>query len=582
MVFGALLLLLSPVKAEDGPVCAVPKPALPDPAAEGWGSEAFSDLAQTELKRLLKPFAAGEGEIAAIKGTFSLRPAVKQVSKTGTATVWRGGEAKAGSAVLLKTALTSLRTLFKPGAELHVKVKTVAVSVPEKKGGTEAKTTHLIHFDGASPGGRREINATWQAEWRMDRDGRPAQLRSLVCKAWEEAESPLNHPWFSDQTATVLAGAPQAAQQFSGGNSEYRLKLQATLPFFKFGHHGVSIADINGDGLDDVYVCQPGGLPNRLLLHQPDHSVTEAAAAWGVDLLDSSQCSLFADFDNDGDPDLVLATTGALTIFENTGHSFAARTRLPAVVNVYGLAAADYDLDGDLDLYAARYYPGAGEGGELAIPAPQYDANNGGRNFLIRNDGPGAGGSWRAFSDATAETGLDENNHRFTYAAVWDDFNGDGLPDLYVANDYGRNNLFLQSRGPDKKPRFRDVTDAAGLSAGAFGMSASTGDFNRDGLRDIHLGAMFSSAGSRITTQDRFRPDLPQDVRDRFRRLARGNTLFANKGGPDGLFSDVSETAGITVGRWSWASLFADIDNDGWQDLMVANGFVTGEIPDDL
>ena len=105
------------------------------------------------------------------------------------------------------------------------------------------------------------------------------------------------------------------------------------------------------------------------------------------------------------------------------------------------------------------------------------------------------------------------------------DFNNDGLPDLYVANDFGRNNLYLQSRGADGKPQFRDVTDAAGLSEGAFGMSASSGDFNRDGWPDIHLGAMFSSAGSRITSQSRFRPELAKDVRDRFRRLARGNTL---------------------------------------------------------
>ena len=113
-------------------------------------------------------------------------------------------------------------------------------------------------------------------------------------------------------------------------------------------------------------------------------------------------------------------------------------------------------------------------------------------------------------------------------------------------------------------------------------MSASSGDFNRDGWPDIHLGAMFSSAGSRITSQDRFRPELPQDVRDRFRRLARGNTLFANAMKPEGGFTDASEAAGITVGRWSWASLFADMDNDAWPDLLVANGFVTGEIPDDL
>jgi hypothetical protein len=577
-----LFLLLLSGRGEDGPVCAVPKPALPDPAAEGWSSEAFSDRAQTELKHLLQPFAAGAGEIAGLKGAFALRPAVRQAGKTDAVTVWRGGEAKAASPGLLKTALASLRTSFKPGAELHFKVKTVAVSLPEKKGATEAKTTHLIHFDGVSAGGRREINATWQADWRLDKDGRPAQLRGILCRAWEEVESPLTHPWFSDQTAAVLAPAPEGARQLSAGNSYYRLRLQSTLPFFKFGHHGVSIADVNGDGLDDVYVCQPGGLPNRLLLHQPDHTVTDAAAAWGVDILDSCQCSLFADLDNDGDPDLVVATSGALTFFENTGHSFAARLRLPAVTNVYGLAAADFDQDGDLDLYAVRYYPGAGEGGELAIPAPQYDANNGGKNFLIRNDGPGSPGNWRRFSDATEETGLDENNHRFSYAAVWDDFNNDGLPDLYVANDYGRNNLYLQSRGPDKKPHFHDATEAAGLSAGAFGMSASTGDFNRDGWPDIHLGAMFSSAGSRITTQDRFRPDLSPDLRSRFRRLARGNTLFVNKAAPQGLFSDVSETAGITVGRWSWASLFADMDNDGWEDLMVTNGFVTGEIPDDL
>jgi hypothetical protein len=150
-----------------------------------------------------------------------------------------------------------------------------------------------------------------------------------------------------------------------------------------------------------------------------------------------------------------------------------------------------------------------------------------------------------------------------------------------VANDFGRNNLFLQSR-QDGKPQFRDATEAAGLSEGAFGMSAATGDLNRDGWPDIHLGAMFSSAGSRITSQHRFRPDLPEDVRGRFRRLARGNTLFLNQADPAGRFRDVSVPAGITVGRWSWASLFADIDSDSWPDLLVANGFVTGAIPDDL
>jgi hypothetical protein len=330
-----------------------------------------------------------------------------------------------------------------------------------------------------------------------------------------------------------------------------------------------------------VYACQPGGLPNRLLLHQPDNTVKDAAAEWGIDFLDSTQCALFADFDNDGDPDLALATTGALNFFENTGRKFERRLRLPPVLNAYGLAAADYDLDGDMDVYAVRYFPSAGEGGELAVPVPQFDANNGGPNFLIRNDGPAAP-NWIAFSDATAATGLDVNNHRFSYAAVWDDFNNDGRTDLYVANDYGRNNLYLQEAGPDGKPHFRDATESAGLMEGAFGMSASSGDFNRDGWGDIHLGAMWSSAGNRITAQERFRPEVSANIRERFQRLARGNTLFLNNAKPAGSFTDVSNTAGITVGRWSWASLFADIDNDAWPDLLVGNGFVTGEIPDDL
>lgn len=563
-------------------MCAVPKPGLPDAAAEGWGSEAFAEFAQTELKHLLKPLAEGEPPDEAVSSLFALVPETKRVPSAAAVTVSRGGPAAVPRRALsLEKAFAPVRALFPGGAPLHLKVKTTGVVLPPdgRKSG-EARTTHLIHFDGPAAAGRREINATWLATWQADGKGHPKTLKSLICQSWEDVLAEGAQPWFTDRTAAVLGADSPAAQQFSGGSGYYRLRLQASLPFFKFGHHGVSIADVNGDGLEDVYVCQPGGLPNRLLLHQPDHSVQDAASAWGVDLLDSSQCSLFADLDNDGDSDLAVATVGALVIFENTGASFVPRVRLPPVLNAYGLTGADYDLDGDTDIYAVRYFPSAGEGGELAVPMPHFDANNGGPNFLIRNDGT-APGNWCRFADATAESGLDENNHRFSYAAVWDDFNHDGRPDLYVANDFGRNNLYLQTKGPDGKFRFRDMTDSAGLSEGAFGMSASTGDYNRDGWPDIHLGAMFSSAGSRVTTQDRFRPDLTKDVRDRFRRLARGNTLFSS-GGASGKFTDVSEAAGITVGRWSWASLFADIDNDAWPDLLVANGFVTGEIPDDL
>ena len=91
---------------------------------------------------------------------------------------------------------------------------------------------------------------------------------------------------------------------------------------------------------------------------------------------------------------------------------------------------------------------------------------------------------------------------------------------------------------------------------------------------------MFSSAGNRITTQSRFQPSADKQTVQHYRRFARGNSLFRNQFGKH--FEDVSEAAQVTLGRWAWSSQFADINNDGWLDLLVANGHVTGVQPDDL
>ncbi len=108
-------------------------------------------------------------------------------------------------------------------------------------------------------------------------------------------------------------------------------------------------------------------------------------------------------------------------------------------------------------------------------------------------------------------------------------------------------------------------------------MSVSWGDYNRDGRPDLYVGNMFSSAGQRITYQRQFREGASDSTRASYQRHARGNSLFENAG--DGTFRDVSVEAGVTMGRWAWSSNFVDINNDGWEDLVVANGMVTG--PDD-
>ncbi|MCH8922909.1 MAG: VCBS repeat-containing protein, partial [Planctomycetes bacterium] len=240
------------------------------------------------------------------------------------------------------------------------------------------------------------------------------------------------------------------------------------------------------------------------------------------------------------------------------------------------LSAIDYDEDGDLDLYLCVEYATVRKN-EERVAFRFDDANDGGANLLLRNDGnDGKDGKaqWR-FSDVTSEVGLDTNNRRHSLAASWEDYDNDGDMDLYVANDYGQNCLYRNTDG-----RFVDVAAEAGVVDHGSGMSVSWADFDHDGHLDLYVGNMFSSAGSRITRQAKFRPEQTGGVRSIYQRFTKGNSLFS--GGGDGKFRDVGAAAGVEMGRWAWSSIFADINNDGWQDLIVANGFVTTDDPGDL
>ena len=197
------------------------------------------------------------------------------------------------------------------------------------------------------------------------------------------------------------------------------------------------------------------------------------------------------------------------------------------------IAVADYDRDGFVDVYLSvySYYYGAGEA-KAGTPTPYYDAVNGPPNVLFRNRGDGT------FEDVTHEAGLDAGNDRYSFSAAWGDYDGDGWPDLVVANDFGRKNLYHNLGRRDGKVTFEDVAAKAGVEDYAAGMSVFFFDYDGDGRPDIYGGQMWSDNGLRVTASRDFMPDAPEDVRALYRHHARGNSLFRNRG--DGTFEDVS------------------------------------------
>ena len=183
-----------------------------------------------------------------------------------------------------------------------------------------------------------------------------------------------------------------------------------------------------------------------------------------------------------------------------------------------GAAAADYNRDGLLDIYFCLYvyYQGTDQ---YKYPIPYYDANNGPPNFLMRNNGDGT------FRDVTAESGLNQNNTRYSFCCGWNDYNQDGWPDLYVVNDFGRKNLYRNHQG-----KFTDVAPQAGVEDTGAGMSVCCFDYNNDGAEDLYVANMWTAAGECLSTQENFQKSETSSVRAAYRKHAMGNSLFKNGG----------------------------------------------------
>jgi hypothetical protein len=551
-----------------------------DPLSEGWDSEAVAEQIDSQFKVLAQAIAQPDAEQTQAATALeapgfqcsTLRPReLEKVWGSQGLAVRRAGPglmparpARGGLAGELTASFADL-----PAVDGWASFKTIRVDV-------ERDLVSTVSYFHASRNGKDrglQLNATWRCRWRLAAPNKPPLLERIEVENHEEIEALLpSGTMFSDVTLTAVGANRSFQEQLRRGENHWVQWVDFTYGAAMGQRYGMAIGDVNGDGLDDVYICQPVGLPNRLLVQDGTGTVVDRSAEAGVDFLDGTAAALLVDLDNDGDPDLVCSIPYHLLVLANDGTGrFTLRADLAITESdVEGLSAIDVDNDGDLDLLQC-----IGRADASGAPFVYYDARNGGGNLLFRNDiSTGQDGAW-TFTNITQDVGLARDNYRQSLAAAWEDLDNDGDIDLYVANDYGPKNLFRNDDG-----RFLDVAREAGVLDPGSGMSVSFGDINRDGLFDLYVGNMFSSAGNRITTQHRRLASLNPAVREVLQRFAKGNSLFQNEG--QGKFREVGAEAGVEIARWAWSSLFADLNNDGWEDLYVANGYITNDKIDDL
>ena len=413
---------------------------------------------------------------------------------------------------------------------------------------------------------REERVGSWHTEWTRDESG------SWKATRWESGEETVcraTTPAFVDVTSHALAGVESWRSQLLHGADYWRTVLDGAVGVDVYGNNGIAAGDYDNDGFDDLYVCQPAGLPNLLYRNRGDGTFEDVTYKAGVGVLDTTSCALFADFQNRGRQDLlVVCGTGPL-LFANQGDgTFSLRrdafkfARPPQGTFTHA-AIADYDGDGRLDIYFCMYmyYLGLDQ---YHYPIPYYDARNGPPNCLFHNEGDGT------FVETTDRAGLNADNDRYSFACAWGDSNGNGRPDLFVANDFGSSQLY-RNNGDGT---FTVASKEAHVESVGAGMSCCWADYDNDGRQDIYVPSMWEAAGQRISGQRQFHEKAPQAIRELYQRHARGNALYRNAG--DGTFQNVGRDAGVEMGRWSWCSDFWDFDHDGYPDLYVANGYLSG------
>jgi hypothetical protein len=334
-------------------------------------------------------------------------------------------------------------------------------------------------------------------------------------------------------------------------------KLSAIMPEVASMGAAVSIVDYNRDGWPDIYVTNSReGSMNALYRNNHDGTFTDVAPELGIANVNQpgtgvSMSAVWGDYDNDGYPDLFLVKWGKPMLFHNDGgHGFtdvSKQAGLPQWMNANTAVWFDFDDDGRLDLFVGGYYNEDIDLWRLKTTKIMPDsfeyADNGGRKYLFHNLGGGR------FEEVSARLGI--ASRRWALASGAADLTGNGYPDLFVANDYGVSELYVN----DGK-RFHEVGKQAGV-----GYSPKSG-------MNVAFGDIFNQNRFSIYVSNISEPGI----------LIQGNNLWVPQDGtaPNSpRYANMANALGVELGGWSFGAQFADLNNDGNPDLFLTNGYIS-------